>query len=230
MERTYVTCHMSMSLDGKIDRQFYNAPCSEKAGAYYYDIIFDLGSSMAGGRTTTCMYSQQTQIDYSQYHGQEISYEDYIVKNSKGHYCFIYDRTGKCAWNTSVTQMNGIKMQIVEVLTKQVRPEYLAHLHKIGVSYLFADSIEESLIKMKKFYDIEKLVLTDGAEINGGFLKENMIDEFSIVLQPYVEGNREKKALVDTHAVFKDTAFYFTEAKPLPDGAVHLTFKRMVTT
>lgn len=226
MERTYVTCHMSMSLDGKIDGVFHDAPCSEKAGAYYYDIIFDLGSSMAGGRTTTCMYSPQPKIDYAKYSGTSVPNEDHIVNNPKGHYCFIYDRTGKCAWEQPTTEMNGVTMQLVEVLTKQVRPEYLAHLRRIGVSYIFAENVKESLVKMKQLYGVEKLVLTGGAEINGGFLQEDMIDEFSIVLQPYVEGDREKKSLVDTHGVFRDTPFHFAGVNPLPDGAVHLTFKR----
>ena len=48
MDRAYVICHMAVSLDGKIDGDFHEAEKSEKAGAYYYDVIFDLGSSMAG--------------------------------------------------------------------------------------------------------------------------------------------------------------------------------------
>ena len=57
MDRAYVTCHMAISLDGKIDGDFHESPQSEEAGKYYYDVIFDLGSSMAGGRVTTQMYS-----------------------------------------------------------------------------------------------------------------------------------------------------------------------------
>ena len=41
-----------------------------------------------------------------------------------------------------------------------------------------------------------------GASINGGFLKEDMIDEFSVVVLPYVDGNRQHKALVDTDGAF----------------------------
>ena len=83
MNRAYVTCHMSMSLDGKIDGNFHDAPCSKKAGRYYYDVTFDLGSSMAGGRTTTQMYSPQPEIDYSKYSDTEVSFEDNIIKKSE---------------------------------------------------------------------------------------------------------------------------------------------------
>lgn len=67
MDRAYVICHMAVSLDGKIDGDFHEAEKSEKAGAYYYDVIFDLGSSMAGGRVTTRMYSPQPEVDYEKY-------------------------------------------------------------------------------------------------------------------------------------------------------------------
>lgn len=230
LNRAYVTCHMSMSLDGKIDGNFHDAPCSEKAGRYYYDIIFDLGTSMAGGRTTTQMYSPQPNIDCSRYSNAEVTYEDNIIINPNHNYCFIYDRKGKCSWDSPTTSMNGVTMQIVEVLTKQVHKEYLAHLKSIGAAYIFAGdtelSVETSLIKMKELFGVERLVLTGGAEINGGFLNEGMIDEFSIVLQPYAEGNSGLKSLVDTHGIFNETAFRFEEAKLLDDGAVHLIFRK----
>ena len=230
MDRAYVTCHMAVSLDGRIDGDFHEAPMSEKAGKYYYDVIFDLGSSMAGGRTTTQMYSKQPEIDYEPYEGVAVPDGDYIVTEPNGHYCLIYDREGKCNWDSPFSYMNDIKMQIIEVVTKRVRTEYLAHLRKIGASYIIAkdeeNMVRESLEKLKSRYGVERLVLTGGAAINGGFLKEDMIDEFSIVVLPYVDGSEKHKALVDTESKFFARAFAFSEAKPLPDGAVHMIFKR----
>lgn len=227
MDRAYVTCHMAISLDGRIDGDFHDAEKSEYAGKYYYDVIFDLGSSMAGGRTTTCMYSPQHEIDYEQYKNTDVPDGDYIVTNPNGHYCLIYDREGKCNWDSPMTSMNGVSMQIIEVVTKKVRKEYLAHLRNIGISYIITGEkpIEESLIKLKKFYGVDRLVLTGGAEINGGFLKEDMIDELSLVVLPYIDGNSANKSLMSTED-FIPNSFSFSEAKPLKDGAVHLTFKR----
>lgn len=229
MNRSYVTCHMAVSLDGKIDGDFHDAPLSEAAGEYYYDVIFDLGSSMAGGRVTTQMYSEQPEIDYLQYKNVTVPDGDYIVTNSEGHYCLIYDREGKCNWSSPVSVMNDVTMQIIEVLTSNVRKEYLAHLRNIGVSYMIVDEnnmIWESLERLRNVYSVERLVLTGGAAINGGFLKEDMIDELSIVVLPYVDGSSNHKALMDTDNNFFNLPFEFTEAKSLPDGAVHMIFKR----
>ena len=229
MDRAYVICHMTTSLDGRIDGDFHEAERGVKAEKYYYDVIFKLGSSMAGGRVTTCMYSPQPEIDYGKYKDIEFPDGDYVVKNSEGHYCLVYDRNGKCNWDSSTSTMNGVTMQIVEVVSKNVCREYLAHLRNVGVSYIITEDdenpVRESLEKLKKLFGVEKLVLTGGAEINGGFLKEDMIDEFSIVMLPYVDGDNQHKTLVTTGAYYEKD-FSFAEAKPLEDGAVHLWFKR----
>lgn len=226
MDRAYVTCHMAISLDGKIDGDFHESPQSEGAGKYYYDVIFNLGSSMAGGRVTTQMYSKQPEIDYTKYNGESVPDGDYIIKEPNNHYCLIYDREGKCNWDTSESSMNDVSMQIVEVVSQKVRKEYLTHLRKIGISYIFAETVRESLKKLKTIYGVEKLVLTGGAAINGGFLGEDMIDALSIVVLPYVDGDSGHKALMDTEGRYFENSFAFSEAKSLPDGAVHMIFKR----
>ena len=75
--------------------------------------------------------------------------------------------------------MNGVSMQIVEVVTKAARKEYLAYLRDMGISYLITEDeehpVRESLEKLKRLYGVERLVLTGGASINGGFLEENMV-------------------------------------------------------
>lgn len=43
----------------------------------------------------------------------------------QGHYCLVYDREGRCTWETPTSAMNGVPMQIVEVVTKADRKEYL---------------------------------------------------------------------------------------------------------
>ena len=172
---------------------------------------------MAGGRVTTRMYSPQPEVDYEKYKGVDVPEGDYIVKSAQGHYCLVYDREGRCTWEAPTSTMNGVSMQIVEVVTKAARKEYLSYLRDMGISYLITEEeehpVRESLKKLKRFYGVERLVLTGGASINGGFLKEDMIDEFSIVVLPYVDGDKQHKALADTDGAFCDRAFYFAEAK-----------------
>ena len=54
----------------------------------------------------------------------------------QGHYCLVYDREGRCTWEAPTSAMKGCPMQIVEVVTKAARKEYLAYLRDMGISYL----------------------------------------------------------------------------------------------
>ena len=54
----------------------------------------------------------------------------------QGHYCLVYDREGRCTWEAPTSAMNGVPMQIVEVVTKAAQKEYLAYLRDMGISYL----------------------------------------------------------------------------------------------
>ena len=230
IDRCKVICHMMTSIDGKIDGDYMKAENSEYTGNYYDDSIFKLGDSMAGGRTTAYMYHANSSIDYSKYVNCNITYDDNIVLSTNGHYYFCYDRMGKCNWNTNIFSYGGKDMQIVEVLSNDVRKEYLAYLKekKIGYIILNKDSyIKDSLIKMKKYFSVDTLVLTGGALINGAFVKEDLIDEISLAVAPYIEGNHELKDIADT-SKFINNCYYFDKALPLNDGGVHLLFKKKI--
>lgn len=80
--------------------------------------------------------------------------------------------------------------------------------------------------KIYRLFGVENLVLCGGAGINGGFLRANLIDEISLVMTPYVEGNPKEKAFVSTGEVFQNHAFGIKECKTLNDGGVHLIFEK----
>ena len=69
----------------------------------------------------------------------------------QGHYCLVYDREGRCTWEAPTSTMNGVPMQIVEVVTKAARKEYLAYLRDMGISCLITEEeehpVRESLEK-----------------------------------------------------------------------------------
>ena len=48
----------------------------DRRGFLRFDVIFDLGSSMAGGRVTTRMYSPQPEVDYEKYKGVDVPGEN----------------------------------------------------------------------------------------------------------------------------------------------------------
>ena len=228
-KRCKVICHMMVSIDGKIDGEYMNSPNSEYTGNYYDEVFFKLGDSMAGGRNTACMYHANAKVDYSKFKNETVSLEDNIVLSPNNNYYFCFDRLGKCNWDTNVFNYGGKEMPIVEVLTNEVRSEYLAYLKHMNIGYIILNKdsyLKDSLVKMKKLYGVDTLVLTGGAKINGAFANEDLIDEISLTVAPYIEGNHDLKGISESSS-FIDNSFAFYKALPLEDGGVHLLFKKV---
>ena len=224
MDRCKVISHMYVSIDGKIDGLYMDEDGCNISGDYYDEVIASLGSSMAGGRVTNCMYHANEKIDLDKYKNIDVTPGDFILKANHYHFCF--DRNGKSMWKSNILKYGKLSMQNVSVLSKNVGKEYLAFLHDIGVCYIIVDSLEEALNKIKNLFEVERLVLTGGATINGAFHKEGLIDELSIIMAPYIEGNHNEKGYLELNE-FVNHKYAYKSIKPLDDGGIHLIFKKV---
>jgi 5-amino-6-(5-phosphoribosylamino)uracil reductase len=81
---------------------------------------------------------------------------------------------------------------VVAVLGEQVSDAYLAELREDGVSYVFAgadgDDLSGAMAQLASVFGAKKLLLEGGGRINGAFLKHGLIDEFSTLIHPAVDG------------------------------------------
>ena len=81
----------------------------------------------------------------------------------------------------------------VAVLGEQVSDAYLAELREDGVSYIFAgpkgDDLALALEQLGAVFGVKTLLLEGGGGINGSFLKQRLIDEFSTLIHPAVDGS-----------------------------------------
>lgn len=228
MDRCKVICHMMVSIDGKIDGAYMEASLSEAPGRYYEKIVFELGDALANGTNTNLLYDAYAEVDYGKYANAVVLEGDSGEKQPGESYLFSFDRHGRCNWDRNWFEYGDKRSRIVEVLTGQVGKAYRAHLNALGIPYLIAGetemNMELALEKIKERFGVETLVLCGGSRINGAFFAADVVDEISLVMAPYVEGDPEKKAFADTDGMFCPTAFALKAAKPLPDGGVHLTF------
>lgn len=230
MERPSVTIHMMTSIDGKIDGDYMERKDSIASGEAYDGVIFDLGEAMAGGSYTASLYFAHEEVDLSKYQKQAVPAGDYPLNEGPGPYSFVFDRYGKCRWKEGKEEYAGRAMQVVEVVTELTPPGFLAYCRDKGIAYLLAGEkdldLALALKKIGQLYHLKRLVLTGGATINGAFLQDDLVDEISLVVAPYVEGKPEIK----TFALIKDgsipAAFHYQKACPLPTGGVQLFFTR----
>jgi 5-amino-6-(5-phosphoribosylamino)uracil reductase len=92
---------------------------------------------------------------------------------------------------------------VVAVLGEQVSDAYLAELREDGASYIFAgprgEDLPGAMAQLADVFGVKKLLLEGGGRINGAFFKHRLIDEFSTLIHPAVDGMAGRETIVDYH-------------------------------
>lgn len=198
MNRPYVICHMTVSIDGKVTGDFLAAPECEKAIAAYYETNrnYKADAYACGRITMEGSFSGGWHPDLSEYAPVNAK-DDFIPDTLTGFYAVAFDPKGKLGWKSDrIIDPDGDpgydKAQIIEVLTAQADPKYLGYLKKTGIPYIFAGEneidVELALEKLKKHFGIGTLLLEGGSVINGYFERAGVIDELSLVSAPVAAG------------------------------------------
>ena len=115
-----------------------------------------MGNANGSGSLTAKMYFADNEIDYNKYKNVDIDYSDNIIKAK--YYWVVFDRYGKCNWNTNTIKYGGKVASLVICLTNKVKKEYLAHLKALNISYIISNGDEinydEVLFKLKTIFNI----------------------------------------------------------------------------
>ena len=92
---------------------------------------------------------------------------------------------------------------VVAVLGEHVSDAYLAELREDGASYIFAgpkgEDLPGAMAQLADVFGVKKLLLEGGGRINGAFFKHRLIDEFSTLIFPSVDGLAGRETIVDYH-------------------------------
>ena len=87
------------------------------------------------------------------------------------------------------------------VVGEQVSDAYLAELREDGVSYIFSGAngrdLPGAMAQLAGVFGVKKLLLEGGGIINGAFLRHRLIDEFSTLIHPAVDGVAGTPTIVD---------------------------------
>lgn len=207
MNRPYVICHMLQSIDGKIAGGFFREKQTLELAKIYSDISKDYnGDAIIYGTTTAqeMFSSSKTAPVLNQNPIQKI---DYICKGDKNKWLVVIDPQGQISFDQSVYQNPRLKdKNLIVILTENISSQYLETLKSLNISYLFTGKEEIDLrLALEKLYDlfsIKKLLLQGGGITNTYFIKEDLIDELSLVVSPVVSGEEKQPN------IFKDCHEY----------------------
>lgn len=207
MNRPYVICHMLQSIDGKIAGGFFREKQTLELAKIYSDISKDYnGDAIIYGTTTAQeMFSSSKTVPVL--NQKPIQKIDYIYKNDKNKWIVVIDPQGQISFDQSVYQNPRLKdKNLIVILTENISSQYLETLKSLNISYLFTGKDEIDLrLALEKLYDlfsIKKLLLQGGGITNTYFIKEDLIDELSLVVSPVVSGEEKQPN------IFKDCHEY----------------------
>ena len=231
MNRPYVICHMTTSLDGKVTGPFLSTPQGEQAAEVYYQLHREFGADgFACGRVTMeGSFTGGWYPDLSEYE-PAFSPMDYLVDDIGPFYAVAFDPHGRLGWKANriidADEDPGYdKAQIIEVLTHQVSARYLTYLQSLEIPYIFAGDteidMEEALFKLKAYFGIQTLLLEGGSILNGAFQRAGVIDQLSLVVSPMAAGAEDKPLFMDS--VMER---YHLEDVQYRSGSLWLTYKK----
>lgn len=231
MNRPYVICHMLQSIDGKIAGGFFREKQTLELAKIYSDISKDYnGDAIIYGTTTAqeMFSSSKTAPVLNQNPIQKI---DYIYKDDKNKWIVVIDPQGQISFNQSVYQNPRLKdKNLIVILTENISSQYLETLKSLNISYLFTGKDEIDLrLALEKLYDlfsIKKLLLQGGGITNTYFIKEDLIDELSLVVSPVVSGEEKQPNIFkDCHEYIGQT-FDLKQSDLLMKSGLYLKYVR----
>lgn len=231
MNRPYMICHMLSSINGKIDGDFMAAAVTGREEFGAAREFYQCEATLYGTVTMAETYANGRVSSLPDPAG-EISREDYIAKSDVQNYIVSIDTEGVLAWESSYIEKKGRpKAHIIEALTDKVSDAYLSYLRGLGISYIFAgeETLDCRLVveKLYRLFGIEKIMISGGGYANWSFLQEGLIDELSLIIAPFAEGNPNVVTVFE-RSDFLPTgttpSFALKEIKLLKDDCVWLRY------
>jgi riboflavin biosynthesis pyrimidine reductase len=195
--KPYVICHMMSSVDGRILPDRWHPSVDDRG--VYERLHNELGcEAWLVGRVTGQEFASR-EAPYPSYTGAPLDRENWFMHKQADAWAVVLDAGGKIAWGRS--DVGGDPL--VVVLTQAVSDTQLAGLREDGVSYIFAGEREidlaAALEALNHELGIRRLLLEGGGAANGALLQAGLVDEFSLVIAPSVEGVPGGPAVFDIH-------------------------------
>lgn len=201
----FVVCHILTSLDGKISGDFFGSTAAMKSAGIYGELrkTYNCDATLYGTNTMGEFIGMDDDslLDMPHHH------EDHVIKDDS--YVVAVDMQAKLHYTSGKFTRRGKKSQIIAVVSEEVSGKRLGQLRNLGVAYIVAGKkkLDAPLAvkKLESLFGIQKMMIAGGGYIDWAFLKEDLIDELSLVMAPSVDG-------------FKDTPSLFMKSKD--DGIV----------
>jgi riboflavin biosynthesis pyrimidine reductase len=195
--RPYVICHMCTTIDGRILTERWGRLPGGQTGGELFDTTerkFGIPAWLVGTKTMREFASPRAALGSA---SGLVERRDYLANPRARRFAIGADASGVLRFSKG--DVNGD--HVVLLITDRVSDDFLAHLQRAGVSYLFCGArrihLPTALQKIRRKLGLEHLLLEGGGAFNGAMLKAGLVDEISQVIVPVVDGGAGIAALFD---------------------------------
>ena len=198
--RPYIICHMGTSIDGRLHPSRFTSPAngiSRDVLRGHYERIHDQfgADGWIVGRRTMSEMAKGAERPIKD--APPVARDAHIAGRNGRKLAIGIDPSGRVHYGKD--NIGGD--HVVAVLGEEVSDAYLAELREDGVSYVFAgpkgDDLLRAMEEIASLFGVKTLLLEGGGRINGAFLKHELIDEFSTLIHPAVDGVAGTQSIVD---------------------------------
>lgn len=198
--RPTIICHMVTSIDGRLHPSRFTPPAAGLPAEIrrgHYEQVADrfAAEGWIVGRKTMAEIAKGTERTVA--YARASRREPHVGNRNGRNLAVAIDPSGRVHYGKD----NVGGDHVVAVLGEQVSDSYLAELREDGVSYVFAgrkgDDLPGAMEQLASVFGVRKLLLEGGGTINGAFLRQRLIDEFSTLIQPAVDGVAGTPTIVD---------------------------------
>jgi len=228
--RPTIICHMGTSIDGRLHPSRFTsaaAGISREVLRSHYERIHDAfdADGWIIGRVTMNEMAKGTARPVAD--APTVPREAHVGRRNGRKLAIGIDPSGRVHFGKD----NVGGDHAVAVLGEQVSDAHLAELREDGASYVFAgakgDDLPKAMEQLAALFGARTLLLEGGGGINGAFLKHGLIDEFSTLIHPAVDGVAGSQCIVDYHGPEGDRpgagqALRLTHCEALEGGMVWL--------
>lgn len=233
MEHTKVIIHMYTFLDGKIDANFELPKDGEPSFNHCMNTVYQMSNANTFGWKSIKLMEVPGDPDLSEFKGSKLPVTDWVPEGLSAETWMVsVDPNGELAWQHNYFDYGQKRSQVIEVVSENVSPDYLAFLQSMRIPYIVGGKDDTSfdfaevLNKLRKLFGITKLIVSGGATVNGSFLKQGLVDQISLIVSPYINGDQSLKGPFNTFGEFIPKKFNFYSLEALPDGGLHLFFNK----
>lgn len=195
MKRPYITVHMMMSVDGRIDCPVM----AQLSGEEYYDALEQLGKcSKLSGRVTASLENTAVEKTQSEVMVNSVtSVESVNVAVKSDEYTIVVDTHGKLQWNAN----NADGFPILCILSENVSEEHLQMMREKSISWIVTGKdyidLNRAMDLAYERFGIEHVAVVGGGNICGGFLSAGLVDEVSVMIAPGIDGRKNQTSVFD---------------------------------